>query len=260
MKRNLLNKALLMLVVLLFLSPFSSVYAAGEEGPLVYDYADLLTDVEKEKLEELAASLGAEYEIDFIILTTKDTEGKDIKPYMQDFYDEKYNLDAVDAAILTLDMEHRDVYVAGFYKGEKYIDDQRAGLIREKITPDLSAGNYYDAFSTYIEKAHEYMGVRPGVNPESIFLKWWFHIVISLVIAGGAVGLMAYNSGGRVTVNSATYLNQGTSKVLNRSDQYLRKTVTKRRKPQNNNSGGGFGGGGGITRGGHSHSGSRGKF
>lgn len=259
MKRNLLNKSLLMFFVLIFLSPFSSVYAAGEEGPLVYDYADLLTDAEKERLEELAASLGAEYDIDFIILTTNDTEGKDIEDYLGDFYDEKYNLEAVDAAMLTLDMEHRDVYVAGFYKGKKYIDNKRAGLIREKITPDLSAGNYYHAFSTYIETAHEYMGVMPGVNPESIFLKWWFHIIISVVVAGASVGLMAYNSGGRVTVNSATYLNQGTSRVLNRSDNFIRQTVTKRRKPQNNNSGGG-GGGGGITGGGHSFSGSRGKF
>lgn len=262
MKRNLLNKVLLMLFALFILSPFSQVYATGDEGPLVYDYADLLTDVEKGQLEELAASLGAEEDIDFIILTTNDTEGKDIKDYVGDFYDDKYNLDAADAAILTLDMERRDVHVAGFYKGKKFIDDKRAGMIREKITPDLSAGNYYSAFSTFIEKAYEYMGVIPGVNPESIFLKWWFHIIISVVVAGGTVGLMAYNSGGRVTVNSATYLNQGTSRVLNRSDQYLRQTVTKRRKPQNNNSGGGGfgGGGGGITRGGHSFSGSRGKF
>lgn len=259
MRRNLLNKALLMFFVLLIFGPFSSLYAAGEDGPFVYDYADLLTDVEKENLEELSVSLGSEYDIDFIILTTHDTEGKDIKDYMGDFYDEKYNLDAADAAILTLDMENREVDLAGFYKGEEYLDNKRLGLIREKITPDLSAGNYYHAFSTFIEKAHDYMGVMPGVNPESIFLKWWFHAIISLVLAGGAVGLMAYNSGGRVTVNSATYLNQGTSRILNRSDQYLRQTVTKRRKPQNNNRGGG-GGGGGITGGGHSFSGSRGKF
>ncbi|MEM5594553.1 hypothetical protein AAHH67_27500 [Niallia circulans] len=50
-----------------------------------------------------------------------------------------------------------------------------------------------------------------------------------------------------------TYMDN--SKIINRQDRFIRKTVTKQRKPQNNS-----GGGGGITGGGHSHSGSRGKF
>ena len=64
---------------------------------------------------------------------------------MQDFYDENapgYDQPHGNTAILTLDMQNRDVYLAGFIKAEDYLDDSRLDLIRDKITPDLSSGNY----------------------------------------------------------------------------------------------------------------------
>lgn len=68
---------------------------------------------------------------------------------------------------------------------------------------------------------------------------------------------MTYRSGGRVTVNRATYEDSSNSSVIDRQDRYIRTTVTKRKIEKNNNNGGG---GGGTSRGGHSHSGSRGSF
>lgn len=73
------------------------------------------------------------------------------------------------------------------------------------------------------------------------------------------VGSMIFNMGGRVTTNASTYLDANNSRVKNKSDRYLRQTVTKT-KIQKNTGGGRGGGGGGMTRGGHSHSGARGKF
>ncbi|MNC75575.1 hypothetical protein D3C75_1271320 [compost metagenome] len=81
-----------------------------------------------------------------------------------------------------------------------------------------------------------------------------------MVIGGIVVGIMAYNSGGRVTVNRATYEDSGASSVVDRGDRYIRTTVTKTKIEKNNNNGGGGGGGGGTTRGGHSHSGSSRSF
>jgi uncharacterized protein len=68
---------------------------------------------------------------------------------------------------------------------------------------------------------------------------------------------MAYRAGGRVTVNARTYMDSQRSKVVDQYDNFVRQTVTKQKKPSNNTN---SGGGGGVTRGGHSHSGSRGKF
>ena len=94
-----------------------------------------------------------------------------------------------------------------------------------------------------------------------LFPHRWFQIIASLTIAGIAVSVMAYNSGGRITVNEGTYRDFSNSRVIERNDNYIRTSVTKRRKPSDDNqNSGGSGGGGGVSSGGHSHSGSRGSF
>ena len=67
-------------------------------------------------------------------MTTDHTEGKDIVEYMEDFYDDKaLGYDKPHGnAILTIDMNNRDVYLAGFYKGEEYLDDYRLDLIQDR--------------------------------------------------------------------------------------------------------------------------------
>ena len=246
-----------------------SSMALGESSPKerIYDFANLLTKEEKMELEKITDKYSSKRETDFIILTISDLMGKDIVDYMEDFYDEKglgYDKSHGNTAILTIDIKNRDIYLAGYYKAEKYLDDYRLDIIRDKISPDLSKGNYYDGFYSFIKTSYKYMGIRPGVNPENILFKFWFQVIVSLGIAGISVGVMTYNTGGRTTVNAGTYQDNTNSKIISRRDTYLRTDVTKRKKPSNNNNSGGGssrgGSSGGVSRGGHSHSGSRGKF
>lgn len=236
---------------------------AATDKQRIFDEAGLLTDHEINTLENIAQKSSDHRETDFIILTTIDADGKDIIKYMQDLYDQEgfgYDKEHGNAAILTIDMSERDIYLAGFYKGETYLADDRLDMIRDKITPDLSSENYFKAFESFVITGDEYMGYRPGVNPENIFFKWWFQIFASLVIALIVIFVMVFNTGGKVTTTAGTYRDSNHSKVLQKKDRYLRKTVTKRRKPKQSSGGGRSGGGGGMTSGGHSHSGSRGKF
>lgn len=232
----------------------------SHQKQFVYDGAQLLTADEVVELEALSRNLGADRDTAFIILTLNGTEGKDIVQYVGDFYDEQapgYNQPHGNTAILTIDMQERDVYLAGFKKAEEYLDDRRLDQIRNKITPALSEGQYFQAFSAFINMSHDYMGFEPGVNPENILFKWWFQLLVSIIFSGIIVTLMAYRSGGRVTVSDKTYMDSLNSGIIDKHDRYVRKTVTKRKKPSDTNKNGG---GGGITGGGHSHSGSRGKF
>ncbi|WP_409975094.1 TPM domain-containing protein [Bacillus sp. Bva_UNVM-123] len=263
------KKGLLLFFIFLLILPFATTKgeaATKNSKRLVYDFAGLLNKEEIIKLEELAYKYSEKRQTDFIILTTNDTKGKDIIPYMEDFYDENalgYDKPHGNTAILTLDMKERDVYLAGFYKGKEYLDDGRLDRVRDKITPDLSNGNYYDAFKTFIITSYKYMGIKPGVNPDNPIFNLWFQILASLGFAGIVVGIMAYHSGGKVTITARTYHAADTSGVRQRRDNFIRTTTTRRKKPTNNNSGGGGsrgGFGGGISSGGHSHSGSRGKF
>lgn len=266
MKQTVNFKALIGLVILFFMSSLlvSDAFASSRTEQKVYDEANLLTETQIQKLEVAAEEHGQNRETDFIILTTLDADGKDIEKYLQDAYDEQgfgYDKEYGNTAILAIDMGSREFYLAGFYKAEAYLDGSRLDQIRDKIIPDLSDGNYYEAFLDFIETGDKYMGYRPGVNPESIFFKTYFHLLVALVLAGFIVFIMAYNSKTKVTTTPRTYRDDATSKVLNRHDLYVRTQTTKTRKPPKTSGGGGSsGGGGGMTGGGHSHSGSRGSF
>jgi len=251
----------LMIFLLLGITAAAADADAFDRDRYIYDFAELLTDQELSELQSLASGLGKERNTAFIIITLADSQGKDIVQYVEDFYDEQapgFDQPHGNTAILAINMQERDVYLAGFKKAEEYLDSGRMDQIRNKITPALSDGQYFEAFSSFIQTSYDYMGYDPGVNPENLLFKWWFQLAVSLGLAGSIVGLMAYRLGGRVTVNARTYMDSNRSKVLSKQDRFIRQTVTRQRKPSNDSKGGG--GGGGITGGGHSHSGSRGKF
>lgn len=263
MRRYLMILAALSMLALILILPAGKTAAAVEPKTLIHDDAKLLSQEQYYELNAMANEYGAKRETDFIIITTNNVENIDVEKMTEDFYDDQapgYDKAHGNAVILTLDMRNRDVYLAGFYKGETYLDDERLDKIRNKITPYLTDGDYALAFKKYIVTAHRYMGFEPGVNPDNILFNGWFQLVVALAVGGTVVGLMAYNSGGRVTVHRHTYEDASTSGVTEHWDHYIRTTVTKRKIEKSSGGGGGFGGGGGMTGGGHSHSGSRGKF
>ncbi|MEJ8764926.1 TPM domain-containing protein [Oceanobacillus sp. HCA-5259] len=261
---NRLSKSAIIFIAFFFL--FTTPAFADVER--IYDEAGLLDANQIQQLEKKAASYFSEWSTDFIVVTTNDIEGKSLKRYTQDISDEleeKLNRAEDNMVILTIYIESsadREAYIAGFGKGEEYVDDARIQLILDHIIPDLANDDYFEAFELFFEKSAEYLNIRPGVNPESIFLNTYLQLGVAITLGGLIVFIMAYSSGGKSTVTSGTYLNRNNSRIVRKHDRYLRKTVTRKRKPSNNsNSGGGGGfGGGGVTRAGRSHSGGGRKF
>lgn len=260
------SKEWLFYIVLILCLPaiHNDVTYASSSKSFVYDEANILTDDEIAKLDQLADQYSEKRETEFIILTTNDTDGKDIEQYLQDFYDANapgYDRPHGNAAILALDVDVREVYVAGFYHAEKYLDNDRIDSLLDQITPDLSDEQYYEAFQSFITISNRYMGFKPGIDPEFIFFKWWFQLLVSIGVGALIVKMMLRHTGGKITVNERTYQDTNRSRVLQRRDHYVRKSVTRRRKPSHHSGGGDrSSGGGGITKGGHSHSGGRRSF
>ena len=71
-------------LVLLVLLVSGQVYAAGN---LVVDQAELFTDGEEAELAASAATLGSQYQMDIVLVTTNDTGGLSARDYADDYFD-----------------------------------------------------------------------------------------------------------------------------------------------------------------------------
>lgn len=243
--------SLILILSSIILRPSINAFA-DSSNQRVYDNAGLLTSDEIESLEAAALELGVKYNTDIYIITDEDSDGKSREEYMEDFADAK----AVEnSTIIFVNMEsgNRGFEIQGYGKDEFIITGSRIEDIIEVIKPLLSNGDFYSAFGTFLSEIEYYYEKGPQ---RSIFSEPWLQLIISLAIGGVVVGAMAFNSGGRITVNERTYLDASHSRIVARRDDYIRTATTKTRRPQNNNRSGG----GGISSGGRSHSGGGSSF
>lgn len=230
--------------------------AFAETEQHVYDNAGLLSTAEVQELEALAAEHSRKHEADFLFLTTPSTDGLPIVTYMGDFFDDWADQNGQEnAVLLTIDIGSREVYLAGFGTARTSLDNQRVDMVLDRIMPHMRSADYGGAFHETVTTASRYMEFRPGVNPESIFFKTWFQLAVALVLGGVVVGIMLFNSGGRITTNARTYFDDNNTKVRSKQDRFRNKTVTRRQVPKKTGGGGGGFGGGGTTGGGRSFSG-----
>ncbi|MEI3605652.1 TPM domain-containing protein [Pseudogracilibacillus sp. SE30717A] len=262
-KKQLGKIFILFLIAFIFLSTFLSMEAQADSSKQrVFDEANLLSDTEIEKVEKLAAKYSNKRNTEFIIVTVEDSE-KDLQIYMDDFYDEQYGEMDENVVLLGLNMTERDVILSSYSDIRRKLDPDRLTIIREKITPSLSNGDYFNAFESFITLSAKYMQYREGVNPANPLFNTWVQLAIGVGIAAAIVWAMARSVEPRMTTTSTTYRDMDRTKILGKRDQYIRTTVTKRRKPKQSSSGGGGRGGGGSigrTSGGTMRSSSRGKF
>jgi len=243
------------------------VNVLAKDKQRIFDDANLLTEMEIVQLEKVAAKHSKKRKTDFVVLTTSGEHGIDIQKYMDDFYDDQglgYDKKHGNTVLLGIDIKNSDVMIMGFYKAEDYLDNERATKVRDEITPHLSDGKYFAAFEKFIVTADRYMKYRPGVNPDNIFFKTFWQLIFALVTGAIITFIMVRHTNPKVTTTAATYRNDQYTRILSKRDRYIRTSVTKKYRPRNKNNRRGGGGGGGSsygrTSGGHSYSGSRGKF
>jgi len=281
----------LLCIVTIVLFGKSVITDAGEKSeayPHVYDNAGLLSTEEAKELEEMCITYGKEAGIEILILTHDDPNAKEPEVYLEDFND---TLPEADRILLLVDMQERFLWMQGYGLAETYIHSQRIDAIYEEIKEIMADGNYFEAFETYIKRAADYMKDDTTLNwdhdysvstpksgdeyydtynqgsneTDNWIITWWFQLIVSLIIGGIAVGIMAYHSGGKMTAGSNTYLDHDQSGLIGRRDQYLHTRVTRVRKPKDNNTSNrsGFNSGGfrgGVSSKGRSHSSGGGRF
>ena len=133
----------------------------------IYDFGNLLTDEEEEKLYNEVENFIETTNYDLVIVTINENNKGSSRVYADDFYD--YNAfgknDTRDGLLLLIDMDKREVYISTTGYAIKMYDDARLGIKEEYYDTDsvIDAGynnvknkEYYNAFSNMVKKLLEF--------------------------------------------------------------------------------------------------------
>lgn len=245
----------------------------NSEAPVrrVYDYAEVLTEKEEDKLAQLIAKRETQTGCDIVIVTineslykkygiTEDTDRNWESCMMQfadDFYDENnFGYDRV----------HGDgvLLLHNWYPAEKGSWLSTCGRALDRYTRSMvdnvlddvytkAKRSPYQAYRSYIENVYRDMSGKGRINLNPLIL-----LVISVVAAGIFIATHMKSKEGEKTTAASTYVENNSVRFRTQRDELVNKFVTTRVIPRNTGSGGGGhsgGAGGHVSSGGVSHGG-----
>ena len=224
----------------------------------VEDYAGYLTEAEISKLRDKLDKISENRQMDISIVTVNslsDWEDTTDKPYTQatpladDWFDYNgygYGPDK-DGILLLVAKEDRKWAMSTSGKGiDKYTDSVLSD-IEDGFKPDLSAGNYYDAFNSFADECDAVFRFPLG---KYVLYSLLAGIIIAFLIVSAMKSKLksvAFQSG------AADYKEKDSLRVTNSNDFYLYSTVTRTAKPKESSSTH-------TSSSGSSHGGSSGSF
>lgn len=283
------QKLFAMLLCLIFLLALPMQVSAfdSDSQPLVIDSADLIDSEDESALEEKAQSLRTTYEMDVVILTVDNLDGKSAQDYADDYYD--YNGYGENGILFLLAMEEREWYISTCGDAIYAVTDYGVQQLGESALPYLSDGAYYDAFCVYLDTLPAYFDAYQNDSPLDGYADTsgdYYHgdreevvsyqpvrhgrvsiavsLVIGIVAATVVILILQYSMNTKRKQRSAgVYIKSGSYHLRTHQDLFLYSNVSKVRRQQDSNSGGGHHGGGSSTHhssSGRSHGGGGGRF
>lgn len=256
--------------------------AALADGDRVFDRAELFTASEVQELEQEIQAFQKETGMDFVILTSSESHDGSAQQVADEYYDQGgFGLDEENSGILYyIDMDDRYHYLSTTGAMIDYMTDARIENAIDEVTRYLAAGAYAQGASQMISIVRQY--VRAGI-PEGQYrydvvtgqrltarhkALTKNEIILALVIGFAVCLIYVACVRSRYSLKGSTYhysyQDNGSMKLTDQEDTYLRTTTTRVRKPDPPENTGSHGGGGGsgvhTSSSGTSHGGGGGHF
>ena len=232
------------------LIPFLALNKTACAETIIQDDAEIISSDEEKKLQGLCDKILKEYDTSVYIWTDSDISGSSNFTYSMEMFVATHPDKNIIILMVGMCPGDRIYEVQGYGIAEEMVNNKRCGKILDDMHSDMANGNYYSAMQIFCQKSYTYMGRHPRLD--NIIFSPVFQFIICLIAGIVPVAIIAYNSGGRTTVNSHTYLDINNSRVIGSFDRYTHTTVKRTAKPRDNDSSGGSSSGGGG--GGESHS------
>lgn len=242
MKKRIFTLAFVLVLCLVLTVPTFAASAADLDSRVI-DIAGLLTSSEEQRLEQQLDEIGNEYNAYLSIVTLKNSHSYDIEQYTEDlfFRDSFGRGETEDGILLVIDMSSREWAIFANGICEEAISNSDIDDIGDEMTPDLTDGNYAEAFEIFAEECQDYLYRHTHFN-------WLLWIVIALVV-GLIVALIVILilrgqlKSVRYRAAASDYIKPGSMQVTLSRDMFLYRTVSRRPKPKSTSGGSGFSGG-----------------
>ncbi len=243
-------------LVILSDAPVSAMDFEVDPAQKIYDYAGLLSEDEEASLLTEMQKMDDTYQMEFVIVTTNDSEGLSSQDYAQDFYD--YNAFGPDGLLLLINMQIRELWICGTGSGEYIYNDGQIQKILDDVYPGAADNDFYRACQSFL-KASDKVAKRAT---ESAFQRNLrripFFLLAAAVISGISVAVMFSAHKLRRTAIRANEYTDGGLRLTMQNDRFIRSAITKTRINTENRSSGR--GGGHVGSSGRSHSGGGRRF
>ncbi len=222
---------------------FAAVPAAAHEAYL-HDSADLVTQSDFENVDDALNETGAEHQIYIAVKTTDSLEGMSIANYADQWYETE--ADTENGIVLVVSADSHEYFI--LTSGSCIYSFTDAGLdyIEAQIVPDMSDGDYAEAFMEFAQLCDDFLMQAADGRPYDAanMPKEPFNVGKSLLIAlvvglvAGGIGLLVLFSNLKSVhqqSGAADYTKQGSFRIEHSHDMYLYKKVKRREKPDERN-------------------------
>lgn len=252
---------------------------AVDSNQKIYDFSNVLTDEEEQKLTERMHNFTEKYKIDIVILTAnyQYTEDSQNTTFATDFYDYNdfgINYEKYDGVMLFRNTYEQNPYFDAYSFGnaQLYFYDTRLSNTLDYIYDDIHSEAYYSGFNKFIDKMEEYYnegkltdyyvdesGFLQKQKTASYYLKMiGLSMLIALVITGIIIYTLIKKNKMVLKATKATvYMNKEKSKITNVQDNFITSNTTSYVISSDTSSGGGHSSSGGSSGGGFSSGGGR---
>lgn len=249
-----------------------SVSAAGDM-PRLADEADLLSAEQKRILLDELNEISERQKVDIVVVTVNSLGRSSPMEFADDFYDDHdYGFGSErDGILLLISMEERDWYISTAGYGITAVTDAGWEYISERVTDDLSEGDYVKAFTTYAVLCDDFITQARSGTPYDVgnLPKKPFRFALHFAITFGIGFVIALIVTGMMmrrlkTVESRwaadDYVRPGGMRLTKRNDLFLYHRVLRRERPKENRSYNSGGPGTHRSSSGRRHGGGGGKF
>lgn len=258
------------LAIMFCLIPFYGSAAENYAEPFVSDRAGLLSDSEREELEEMAQAATKDYQCGIYIVTVDDYEAYSTESVYEaaKFIYRMNKLgygDGKDGELLLLSMKERDYSLIAYGYGNTAFTDYGKSVLEKKFLDDFADDEWFDGFEDYINQSAMMLSMSREGNPMDVgykepdsagmkvlgtimstFLGLIVTVIVGLILKGQLKSV-------HEKAEANNYVTQNGIHITTRQDRFINRTTTRRKIEKSNSSGGTHVDSGGF-------SGSSGKF